>query len=245
MLALATNSLENYGLNRVFEFAKKAGFEAIDLEITKVLDTQDASYLNSLISQYQLPIVAVQAPSSPTKKNTLETIALAEEIKAEMVILFPPRLLDYQYTQWLKKNLTELRRKHRVRILMINSPANNILGFIPSRSMNTIVDLKHFREICLDTSNLVSKKLSLIHTYELLEKQILHIQLSNVSRGRFHFFPQEGTLPLESFLTKLKQNKYRHHISLKVKTKYLTFSDSERVLELLKQARGFMEKYFR
>ena len=49
MLTLSTDSLKGYGLNRIFEFAKDADFDGIDLAVDPtVLDTQNSGYIKEL-----------------------------------------------------------------------------------------------------------------------------------------------------------------------------------------------------
>lgn len=70
MLAICTDSLKGYGLNRIFELTKKAGFDGIDLNIDpRNFDTANIDYVKSLVETYQLPILAVSLPitSSPNR----------------------------------------------------------------------------------------------------------------------------------------------------------------------------------
>lgn len=51
MISLHTSSLSKYGLNRIFEFARDAGFDGIEIAVDKNdYDTQNAEYIkkNSL-----------------------------------------------------------------------------------------------------------------------------------------------------------------------------------------------------
>jgi len=70
MLALSTDSLNGYGLNRIFAFAKEAGYEGLDLYISqKLYDTQNAEYIKNLTAEYKIPIVAMQLPD-PLQKDS-------------------------------------------------------------------------------------------------------------------------------------------------------------------------------
>ena len=63
MLILSTDSLKGYGLNRIFDFAKEAGYDGIELVLeTRIYDTQNVDYINSLVKEYGVPVVAVPLP---------------------------------------------------------------------------------------------------------------------------------------------------------------------------------------
>jgi nicotinamide riboside kinase len=55
---------------------------------------------------------------------------------------------------------------------------------------------------------------------------------------------QNGLLPLESFLTRLAQEKYQYDFTVKLNPKLVFEGDKERMLQTLKQSRNFYEKYF-
>ena len=52
-------------------------------------------------------------------------------------------------------------------------------------------------------------------------------------------------MPLESFLSKLKQDKYPGALSIKVLPKYLHAGDDEKVIEELERAKKYYEKHYK
>jgi len=62
MIALSTGSLYNYGVVRVFELGREAGFEGVEILVDDRYDTQQPDYLNILQETFQLPVVAVHSP---------------------------------------------------------------------------------------------------------------------------------------------------------------------------------------
>ncbi|MEK7085803.1 MAG: hypothetical protein AAB953_02205, partial [Patescibacteria group bacterium] len=56
--------------------------------------------------------------------------------------------------------------------------------------------------------------------------------------------PQEGIMPLESFLTKLKQDRYPGAVAIKILPKFLHAGDDERVIDELKKAKKYYDKYY-
>jgi len=98
--------------------------------------------------------------------------------------------------------------------------------------------------VALDCSMTASKKQDLIRFYENLKKLIVHVYLSNVRRHKEYSLPSEGILPLESFLKKLKLNKYEGAISVRVRPSELAAGDDELVVKRLKKVKEFIEEYF-
>ncbi len=244
MLALSTDSLNGYGLNRIFAFAKEAGYDGIDLRIAKKqYDTQNASYVKSLSDKYNLPVVAIQLPD-PTPKQLEKTIEIAKEVSCKVIIVQPPRIFSVRQTSWLKKQVPKLRAKENISIALENAPADMILGFIPKHAMNNVVEMKKFKHACIDTTRVAIRKQDLMRLYKTLSKYLVHIHLSNVRGSKRYYRPDDGILPLESFLTKLKQDKFPGSVSIKVNPKYLHAGNDQKVMKNLKEMKDYYDKYF-
>lgn len=244
MLALCTDSLSNYGLNRIFRFAKKAGFDGIEIALTKDFDTQNAEYIAELVDEYKLPVVAVSAPRKTTKKKVLAAIEMAKKLNCQIVVVQPPDLLNFSLASWLKKEIPLTRKKEQMHICLENSDAKTFFGILPQYAMNSVADLKSFNAVSIDTANVVSKKLDLMKVYDQLKGVIYHIHLADATTSKSHIFPGKGVVPLESLLTKLKVDDYKYAISLRVHEKSLHPGDDKKVVAKLTDAREFYEKYF-
>lgn len=245
MLVLSTDCLRGYGLNRIFELAKTAGYDAIDLAVDCTqFDTFNAGYIKKLIQEFGLPVHAVSAPMGIGPKKITETVEMAKEIGARVVILQPPKILDFKMASWMKKEIPKLREKEFISIALENAPAGTFLGIIPDHAMANSQDLKEFKHVCLDVSRIGEQRKDLIRAYTALKKYLVHIHLSNFYHGKKYAPPQEGIMPLESFLTKLKQDRYPGAIAFKILPKYLRAGDDEKVLEELTKAKKYFDKYY-
>ena len=246
MLTLSTGSLSRHGLHRVFHFVKEVGYDGVDIEISANFDTRDGAYINKLIEETGIPVYALVLPPRVGKKDALiKYIHLAKEIGAKVIVIYPPRFFDFEHAQWIKRELPGLRKREGLKIAVMNAKAGKMFGFLPEHSLNSLNDLKKCKQVCLDTSNAHSLKEDLIRIYAKLQKEVVHIFLSNVHKGNDHALPIEGVLPLESFLTKLKQHTYKGAFSLRVKGKYLKEGKPEEVVKRLRQAKEFVEKYYK
>lgn len=245
MISLHTSSLKKYGLNRIFEFVKAAGYDGIEIEVDKNnFDTQNAEYIKELSKKYNIPVVALHTPVDGSEKSVEHVVEMAVYLKCPVVVITPPKITDFKFTRWLKKNVPKLRKKKHIDIALANTGGKTFLGFLPARALNDVTDLKNFGMVCLDTTSTSSKKKDLIRFYEHLKKLIVHVHLSNVRRRKEYSLPNEGILPLESFLTKLKDNKYEGAISVRVKPTELFAGEDEKVVKTLKKVKSFIEEYY-
>lgn len=247
MLSLHTSSLNKYGLSRIFEFAKSAGYDGIEIGVDKNdFDTQNAEYIKKLSEQYELPIVALHSPQNGSTKSVKHVIEMADYLDCPVVIVTPPKLLDFSFANWLKKEVPEIRKKKRIQIALVNTPGKTILGFLPERMMNNLTDLKKFGMVALDCSSAASKKWgNLMSVYERLKKLVVHVHLSNIKNHKDYALPNQGILPLESFLRKLKANDYKGAISIRVHPSELSAGDDEVVVDKLKKAKAFVDEFFK
>jgi len=247
MLTLHTQSLKKYGLNRIFSFAKQAGYDGVEVAVDPDnYDTQNAQYLEEISKQYNMPIAALHAPIDASSKSVQHVVEMAVFLSCPMVVISPPKFLDFKFTNWLKKETPNLRKKKDIQIALVNTPGKTLFGFLPEHAMNNLTDLKEFGMVALDCSSSNSKKWGdLMGVYSYLKKLVVHVHLSNIHHFKTYSLPNEGNLPLESFLRKLKLSDYKGAISLRVRPSALEAGDDEKVLENLKKAKEFVEEFFR
>lgn len=245
MIILSTDSLRGYGLNRIFELAKAAGYDGIDVAIDfGLFDTFNGEYLKKLSDEYQMPIHAISAPMQIKAEKIKDLVEIAKTVQAKVVIIQPPKILDFKMSSWLKKEIPRLREKEFISIALENAPAETFLGFIPLHTMSNTEELKKFKHISLDVTRIGESRKDLIRAYTSFKKFLVHVHLSNIYHGKKYAPPQEGIMPLESFLTKLKQDRYPGAISIKVSPKFLHAGDDEKVVESLKEAKKYYDKYY-
>ncbi len=245
MLSICTDSFKGYGLNRIFEFIKQAGFDGVDLNIDpRNFDTQNADYVNSLIDLYQIPVLSISTPPTGSAKKIQEAVDMAKQLKTKIIVIQPPKIFDFQYANWLKNEIPKLRQRESISIALENAPSEAFLGIIPEHSMNNIVDLKKFKHVCIDTTRIATKREDLIRIYKTLKPFLVHVHLSNVRNGIPYSAPQSGILPIESFLTKLKQDGFPGTISMKLNPKFINVGDDRQVLESMSGLKEFYTTYF-
>lgn len=245
MITLSSDSLKGYGLNRIFQLVKEAGYDGLDLYIDPHdFDTQDANYIKELIAEHNLPVISLQTHKNANAKNVIEAVEMAKEIGTKVVIVQPPKLFNFKYIKWLTNEVPKIRQREEISIALENASAEMFLGIIPEHAMNNLNELRKFKHAALDTTRVAQKKQDLIRVYHILRKYLVHVHISNVKKGKGYAMPDEGILPLESFLTKLKQEGYRGAISFKINPKFLHAGEYKRVLKKLAECKKFYEEYY-
>jgi len=245
MLALSTDSLKGYGLNRIFQIVKDAGYDGVDLAMdTRSYDTMNADYVKGLVDQVSIPVVAIQTAPNSNAKKIQEAIDMAKKVGCKVIIVQPPKFFDYKYISWMKNEIPKIRKKENISIALENAPSKSFFGIIPEHAMGNILDLKKFKHACLDTARLGKRKEDIIRIYNTLKKYLVHIHLSNVRAGTPYAPPEKGILPLESFLTKLKQESFPGTLSYKINGKFLHAGDDPKLMQSLAEQKLFYETYF-
>lgn len=245
MITLSTDSLKGYGLNRIFQFIKEAGYDGVDLYIDpKDFDTQDADYVKQLIEEHGIPVVALQTSLTATAKDVVNAVEMAQKIGTKVIVVQPPKMFNFKYIKWLTNEVPKIRQRESISIALENASGETFLGIIPEQALNNLNELKKFKHAALDTTRVAQKKDDLIRVFHLLKKFLVHVHLSNVKKGKGYAMPDEGILPLESFLTKLKQEGYRGAISFKIHPKFLRAGDHAKIMKNLADCKKFYEEYF-
>jgi sugar phosphate isomerase/epimerase len=245
MIVLSTDSLKGYGLNRIFKLVKDAGWDGIDLYVdSHDFDTQDTDYVKELMDQYDLPVVSIQTSKNSTASGIMEAVEMAKALKTKVIVVQPPKMFNFKYTKWLTDEVPKIRQREEISIALENAPNETFLGFIPEHALNNLNELRKFKHAALDTTRVAQKKDDLIRVFNILRKYLVHVHVSNVKKGKGYALPDEGILPLESFLTKLKQEGYRGAISFKINPKFLQAGDNKKVLHHMADCKKFYEDYF-
>ncbi|MBI5413016.1 sugar phosphate isomerase/epimerase [Candidatus Peregrinibacteria bacterium] len=245
MITLSTDSLRGYGLNRIFQFVKEANYDGVDLYLDPHdFDTQDAEYIKLLVNQFKLPVIAIQTPPNATPKMIVDAVTMAKKIDTKVIIVQPPKMFNFKYIKWLTYEVPKIRQREEISIALENAPSDTFLGIIPEHAMNNLNELRKFKHAALDTTRVAQKKDDLIRVYNILRKYLVHVHVSNVKKGKGYAMPGEGILPLESFLTKLKQEGYRGAVSFKIHPRFLGAGNHKDIMENMAECKKFYEDYF-
>ena len=244
MLLFHTDNLPHYGLDRIFEIAKKSGFDGIEIGVSHNLDTQNPEYIKSLEIRHQINVQAF----SITPKHEESVIEAfhhtAREFHKITMNLAVPKTLNHKYKKWFNEIAPKLAKKYHLLFCKKNVPSETVMGFLPGRVGNSLQDLKNSGAVCLDLSALAVSNEEIMKSIDLLSHNLRHIYLSNVYRDQTYYALQKGVLPIESFLSKLARIGYRGDFSIYVNEKHLQGKSEEKLIIKLKETRAFFDKYF-
>ncbi len=244
MILFHTDNLSHYGLERVFEFANKAGYDGIEVGMDGNYDTQDPEYLKKLEKRYNIQIKAFSLSEKfeeKLMKNFQETV---REFPNVVINLNSPQVLSFKYKKWIENTVPKLAKKYDLIFCRKNTPVKMLLGFIPKRSDNSIEALKKKGNICLDLSALAMSNEDIIKAVSLLGTHLKHIYLSNISQHQPYALPMNGILPIESFLVKLAKRSFHGHFTLRVNPHFLSEGNETTLLKKMTETQKFYRKYF-
>ena len=244
MLLLSTSSLHRYGLNRIFHFAKRLGFQGIELVVNDIADTRDADYIRDLQQQYDLPVFSIVTPQKSTIEKTKSVIDLADALNTGTVVIRSPLWSEFGYASWLRSNIPRFAKIYSRQICFENPPRGESL-VLPKYAFGNINEIAGFKNLALDTTHLFSRQLDLMRVYERHKSVIRYIRLSDTRRGSEHLLPGDGILPLESFLAHLAKDKYTGGIAIKVDYQQAGADDPKEVEKNLGRVKKFFDEFYR
>ena len=249
MLLLSTSSLAGYWLHRIFDFAKKANYDWVDLCIDfDMYDTCDASYIDSLRKNIDIPVVSITAPERKlTKKQFDQILQIADDLSVKTVNVHPPHRLDKE-KDWFGEYLKTVTKKYDTIIInIVNAPPKTWLFIIAEYGDARPETIKKITEhTALSIENVEpSSGIDLMKTFILLGTTMGFVYISDKNEEKTGLFPGEWTMPLESLFIKLSELEYSGIFSLAVEPDSLGAGWSDReVLEKLEKAKKYLGKYF-
>lgn len=239
-----------WDLERTFGTIAEAGFQSVELMVTRDKRTQSAEVPLRLAAQHGLEFIALHAPMLVVTKrvwgpNHLRIIDrstdLALELGTNVVVVHPPFLWDVKYQAWLLGELEQYQTNRQVVIAVENmfhlwSRGRAIRG----HRWLTPTDLERFPKVTLDTSHCGVDGTDILEALDRLAPSLAHVHFSDsrCDHRDNHALPGTGKLPLDAFLRRLPQTGFAGTLALELDLRGLT-PEPKRLLEALKQARDY------
>lgn len=244
MLLFHTDNLPHHGLERIFELAKEAGFDGIEVGINTNVDTHNPEYLHTLEERYELPIKAFSLNESKDENLIKVYQGTVRKFTHCTLNLHTAGPFAFKYQRWLKEIAPKLAKKYQHRLCFRNLPQESIMGVIPKRRLNNIDALKNNGLVCLDLTALALNNNDIMQAITILKGKMKHVYLSNLYRRTPYSLPDRGVLPIESFLTKLAKLGYSGSFTVKVTGKALQEGNEAITLEKMKETVEFFNNFF-
>ena len=239
-----------WDLERTFGTIAEAGFEDVELMVTRDPRTQSAEVPRELARREGLTITAIHAPMlvvtrrvwGPNFFNIIErSVDLAQDLGSKIVVIHPPFLWELKYQAWLLGELDHYSTARGVDIAVENMFHLWVRGkAIRGHRWLSPSDLEGFPRVTLDTSHCGVDGTDILAALDQVGPRIAHVHLSD-SRGDHrdnHALPGSGILPLERFVSRLPEIGYDATVSLELDLREL-IPEPDRCGEALIRAREF------
>ena len=252
MLLLSTSSLTGYSLHRIFSFAKKAGYDGIDITLNKLnYDFWDEDYVKGLSDAFGIPVISITAPLKwMNEKRVDRIVSLAKTTNAQLVTFSPPHLMD-KNTKWFSNYLPRVKKDSHLSVCIQNVEAKFMFFIIPEYKNSTLSELKKVTgDSTLDIAAVdPTTWMDILKAQKMLWSSIKNIFFSDRRGSKAGLLPWTAGwwisyLPLESFFMKLKTVGYSGHVTLKLRQAELWAGNEDRVLQNLEYAKNYYNKHF-
>ena len=251
MCLFGTDSLSGYGLDLVFELAKEAWFDGVDLAIRKNFDSRKIDYVKKLSEKYELPIKVIQTSDNLNDKEINRAIDLCYELGADTITINSPKFFNFKAFSFITDNVLRRRKENKsIHFSIINPEDSSLFALpIPKYRFSNMVEIvkKYLCYIGLDIANLDSDAFEndFLRKMKDFLPYLSVIYFSDKSRvGEWHILPGDGVLKLSTFLKKLKEYGYNRYISTKIKISKSDLSDSDKVKLILKKSRKYLQENY-
>ncbi len=248
---LSTDSLSGFWLDLIFDVAKSAGFDGIDLALWKIFDARNVDYVKKLSANHNLPVRVIQTSASLNAKEMNQALDLCVATGADTIAINAPSFFDFKAYNYISEVIkTLIKENPTIKFSIINPPNSSFMMLpIPQYRYTNPVEIikQEGAYLALDIVNISEESLE----GEFLRKinnfipHLSTIYLSDKNKqGIWHLIPGEWDLKLVSFLKKLHQNNYQSNISLKITIDKKDLADPEKVTQILKKSKTFFDENF-
>ncbi|MEW6553057.1 MAG: TIM barrel protein [Actinomycetota bacterium] len=222
---LSTASLFSFELRDIFQLVREAGFQGIELMVTRREETQSTEYVKELSEEFGIAVLSIHAPflfaakkvwGGPQQKIAI-SLDMARELGADIVVVHLPYFWQWDYARWARHNLNScggsgvIVAVENAMKVYVHRPLNLSL-------FNSLREMGHFDNLVFDTSHYAIAGIDIFEAWEALGGRVRHIHLSNNYLKGFddHALPFEGRLPLDRFLHVLHRDGFDGKVALEL-----------------------------
>ena len=226
-IVCSTISVFSKPIDEAFDLIAGAGFDGVEIMVTKDPDTRDGRRIRELSEDHRLPVAAIHAPFLLMSRRVWgvdpvgkidRAVELAREVGAPLVVVHPPYRWQRAYRRWLDDRPPETTDRPVVAV------ENMFPLRVRGRAVGTfhagqsIEDLGLRPRVVLDTSHAAVAGLDLVDVLERLGDRLVHVHLSNNAGTGWdsHLPLDQGVLDLGAFLEALATRGFAGAVSLEI-----------------------------
>ena len=211
-----------------FRLAQEAGFEEVEVLVTRDPASRDGATMRRLADRFGLRIGAIHAPSllltwrvwgtDPIGKID-RAIREARVAEVPLVVTHPPFRWQREYRAWLDEDLTSVEERTGITVAIENMFPVHVGDRRLTLHANADLDaLEGIPDLVLDTSHAAVAGHDPAEVRRRFGERMRHVHLSdNAGKGwDSHLPPGAGILPLDTFCRDLATDGYDGAVSLEV-----------------------------
>ncbi len=231
----------------------EAGFEEIEVMVTRDPKTHDAEIPLRLAEERGLRIASIHGPFLVITKSVwgldpLEKIRrgveMCKDVGARTLIVHPPYLWEREYARWVTNNSEAYSAEHGVVVAVETMYPKWVAGrklrghrWLEPKELAAAAP-----HVVLDTSHLTVARKDILSAFDVLAPKLEHVHLSNnAGDGRDgHLELERGILPLDRLLAEMDRIDFDKAISLELSVlRYL--ERPKELVKMLKRSREYVE----
>jgi sugar phosphate isomerase/epimerase len=244
-----------WDLEDAMDAVAEAGYSQIELMVTRDPKTQEPELPLQLARERGLEIASVHGPFLVVTKTVwgldpLEKIHrgvdMCRAFGAATLIVHPPYLWEREYAQWLRREAAELSVRTGVTVGVETMFPKWVAG--RQLRVHRWLEAEELFDACssvvLDTSHVTVARQDAIRAYDVLLPKLVHVHLSNnAGDGRDgHLELEQGVLPMERILERIRKTRYAGAISLELSVSpYL--EKPRQLVPMLRRNREYIEQH--
>ncbi len=230
-IALSTASCYPESCTTAFEMATRLGYDGVEVMVWTDPVSQDPATLRRLSEHYDIPIVAIHAPTLLLTQRVWGTdpwvkversIDVAEQVGASTVVVHPPFRWQRDYARGFSERIAELEAGTVVRVAVENmfpwrAGRREVAAYAPGWDPVP----ENYQHVTMDLSHTATAGSDALAMLDSLGRRMVHLHLADGSgSGRDeHLVPGRGTQPCAEVLERLAHRGFDGSVVLEVNTR--------------------------
>jgi sugar phosphate isomerase/epimerase len=247
LVALSTSSVYPEHTPDAFELAARLGYDGVEVMVYTDPVSQHADVLKRMVDYYQIPVLAVHAPSLLLTQRVwgrepwaklVKAQALADDLGARTVIVHPPFRWQREYVRGFETGIQRMGEETDVifaveNMFPLRAGTAEVTGYAPSWDP-TALDVPN---VTLDLSHTAASASDALAMANDLGSRLAHVHLADgtgMPNGPMpdeHLVPGRGRQPCAGLLRGLTGTGYRGIVVVEVNTRRAA-NREERIADL-------------